>query len=391
MAVVFRQQGHSLGILFLCLLSMLPLSAAAQSCWPLWQGFGSHFIQGDGRVLADESEQRFSSSEGQAYALFFSLVANDRGMFDRILGWTAVNLSEGDLGVRLPAWQWGKRVDGNWGVMDANPASDADVWLAYTLLEAGRLWHETRYTVLGKLMLANIRAHEIRELSGLGAMLLPAPTGFELEQRGGRLNPSYLPVQLLRAFAKTDPSGPWAGLIANNLKLLQGVNPKGFAPDWAAYSPGRGFIVDTERGGVGSYDAIRVYLWWGMLPKRDSMSTPMKKTLYGMNRLIPSREVSPPLTVDTQSGEISGVSPPGFSAALLPYFATIENARALRLQRDRLLTQLHASGDAVLIGASPRYYDQVLALFGQGWLEHRFGFSLQGQLVVHWNRPCSER
>lgn len=388
MAALLRQPGRQLGILLLCLL--LPLSAGAQSCWPLWQAFGNRFIQGDGRVLADESERRFSSSEGQAYALFFSLVANDRSLFDRVLGWTSVNLAEGDLGSRLPAWQWGKRADGNWGVMDSNPASDADAWLAYTLLEAGRLWHEARYTALGKLVLANVRAHEVRELPRGSAMLLPAPTGFELEQGGARLNPSYLPVQLLRAFAKVDPSGPWTEVAASNLKLLRAVSPKGFAPDWAAYRPDRGYMVDPERGGAGSYDAIRVYLWWGMLSKQDTMSASLKKVLYGMNRLIPDREVSPPLTVDTQSGAASGVSPPGFSAALMPYFSAMGNASALRLQRDRLVAQQQASGEA-LLGANPRYYDQVLALFGQGWVEHRFEFSSQGQLVVHWKQSCPEK
>lgn len=381
---MLRQPGHQLGILLLFLSSLLPQAVCAQSGWPLWQGFGTRFIQGDGRVLADESEQRFSSSEGQAYALFFSLIANDRGMFERILGWTAVNLSAGDLGAKLPAWQWGKKTDGNWGVMDSNSASDADAWLAYTLLEAGRLWHEARYTALGKLMLSNIRAHEMRDLPELGAMLLPGPVGFELEQGGVRLNPSYLPVQLLRAFAQAEPSGPWTTLIENNLKLLQAVSPKGFAPDWTVYRPGRGYLVDTERDSTGSYDAIRVYLWWGMLSPQDPMSAQLKKMLYGMNQLVPRREVSPPETVNTRTGEVSGVSPSGFSAALLPYFSTMGNAKALRLQRDRLLTQQQTAGNDVLIGTTPRYYDQVLALFGQGWIEHRFRFSPQGHLVVHW-------
>ena len=31
-------------------------------------------------------------------------------------------------------------------------ASDADLWIAYTLLEAGRLWKERRYTALGTLI-----------------------------------------------------------------------------------------------------------------------------------------------------------------------------------------------------------------------------------------------
>jgi endoglucanase len=370
-------------ILFLLL---LPSLAWSQPCadWSLWHAFDKRFIQADGRVLADESEQHYSTSEGQAYALLFSLLANDRDDFDRILVWTRDNLAGGDLSARLPAWQWGKRTDGTWGVVDQNSASDADTWLAYTLLEAGRLWHEPRYTSLGNLLLANIRVHLVREFLGIGQMLMPAATGFDLAGGGARFNPSYYPVQLLRVFAKVDPEGPWGELIENNFKLMQAAMPKGYVPDWVAYVPGKGFFSDPA---LGSHDAIRVYLWWGMLDKHDPMAARLKTVLYGMNQWIPRHEITPPLSVDTVTGVVSGVSPPSFSAALLPYFSTMKNKRALALQNDRL-SAYQVDG---LIGQDPRYYDQVLALFGQGWLAHHFSFSSQGQLVVQWNSSCSAK
>lgn len=363
------------------------LSACAQPCddWPLWRAFSGSFIQADGRVLADESEQRFSTSEGQAYALFFALVANDRTAFDRVLGWTRDNLAAGDLTSALPAWQWGKNPDGNWGVVDRNSAADADTWLAYTLLEAGRLWREPRYAAQGNLLLANIRVHLVRHFPGAGAMLLPAMTGFDLASGGVRLNPSYYPVQLLRAFSKADPSGPWREVIDNNLKLLRAASFKGFVPDWLAYVPGQGYLPDMKSGATGSHDAIRVYLWWGMLSRQDPMSAKLKNVLFGVNQMIPKHEIAPPLLVDTQTGAVSGISPPGFSSALLPYFSTMGNVAALRLQNERLTAHTAANG---LIGQDLRYYDQVLTLFGKGWLEHRFAFSPHGQLAVEWTRSC---
>ena len=84
--------------------------------------------------------------------MFFALVANDRARFDKLLGWTQDNLAGGDLTQRLPAWSWGKSPDGSWKILDPNPASDADLWMAYALLEAGRLWHEPRYEKLGTAM-----------------------------------------------------------------------------------------------------------------------------------------------------------------------------------------------------------------------------------------------
>lgn len=357
--------------------------AWANDDWPLWRAFSSRFIQADGRVLADESEQRYSTSEGQAYALFFTLVANDRSAFDRILLWTRDNLAGGDLSAHLPAWQWGKNPDGVWGVVDKNSASDADIWLAYTLMEAGRLWHEPRYTAQASLMLAQIRIQLIRDMPGSGPMLLPAATGFDLDQGGARLNPSYMPVQLMRAFAKADPHGPWHALIGNNLKMLQAASMKGYVPDWVAYVPGRGYLTDPKFGANGEHDAIRVYLWWGMLSSQDPMKARLKKIVSGMNQLIPKHEVSPPLTAQTQTGAVSGTSPPSFSAALLPYFSSMGNKAALILQQERLMT--HQDGNTgVLIGHELHYYDQVLALFGQGWMDRRFSFSPQGQLAVQW-------
>ena len=238
------------------------------------------------------------------------------------------------------------------------------------------------------LLLASIRVHLLRELPGLGVTLLPGETGFDLEQGGSRLNPSYFPVQLLRVFAKTDPDGPWSAVIENNLKMLRAVSARGFVPDWVAYIPGKGFQPDPKQDAVGSYDAIRVYLWWGMLSRQDTMSSRLKKVISGMHQLIPAREVIPPLTVDAQTGAVSGVSPPSFSAALLPYFVTMGNKAAARLQQDRLVgTRDAATG--VLIGQAPRYYDQVLTLFGEGWMEQRFAFASQGQLVVKWTLSCA--
>jgi endoglucanase len=64
----------------------------------------------------------------------------------------------------------------------------------------------------------------------------------------------------------------------------------------------------------------------------------------------------------------------------------MNNSAALKLQSDRLASQ---PVGGLLIGENLRYYDQVLALFGQGWMAHKFAFSSQGQLVVQWNSSCS--
>ncbi|WP_369468634.1 glycosyl hydrolase family 8, partial [Enterococcus faecalis] len=180
----------------------------------------------------DQHQTRYTTSEGQAYALFFSLVANERGRFDTLLRWTERHLAAGDLTARLPGWRWGRHDSGEWTLVDANPASDADLWLASTLLEAARLWNMPSYGLLGHALLARIEASELVRLPGLGWMLLPAPEGFQTDTARWRFNPSYLPIHQLRYFAALRGGSPWTEIIANTLAMLRAVAPHGFVPDW---------------------------------------------------------------------------------------------------------------------------------------------------------------
>ena len=128
------------------LLATAPTLAADCADWPAWQDFARQFISADGRVIDPSSPRKITTSEGQAYAAFFALVGNDPARFAQLLDWTRDNLAAGDLSARLPAWLWGQRDDGQWGVLDANAASDADVWLAYSLIEAGAREGGSRFT-----------------------------------------------------------------------------------------------------------------------------------------------------------------------------------------------------------------------------------------------------
>ncbi len=147
--------------------------------WSAWTGFKQDFLQPDGRVI-DVSAGGYTTSEGQAYALFFALIANDRTAFDAILSWTRNNLAGGDMTARLMAWKWGERSDHSWGVIDEHAASDADLWMAYTLSQAGRLWHDDILSAQAELIQARIANELVVQIEGVGPVLLPGPVGFSL-------------------------------------------------------------------------------------------------------------------------------------------------------------------------------------------------------------------
>lgn len=362
------------------------------SSWPLWQDFNKHFVTADARVLAANTPARDSFSEAQSYAMFFALVANDQPMFDRLWRWSLQNLAAGDLANKLPAWHWGRAADNSWGVLDANSASDADLWFAYALLEAGRLWQRPDLSADGRQLLANVVRQEVIKLPGLGAMLLPGPYGFIQADGSWRLNPSYLPLPLLRRFALEAPDGPWNEIAANTVKMIKASAPKGFAPDWVSYRAPAGrkasFDVDPVAGPTGSYDAIRVYLWAGMTASDDPLAGALLKALPGMSWRTP-RNAVPPEKVSARNGVAHGHGPYGFSAALLPYLqlTATREIQTQQTERARTLQALSLQPER-LAKAAPSYYDHVLSLFGLGWTENRYQFMSNGQVQLKWQKTC---
>ena len=163
-------------VLAAVMLAALPLRAACT--WPAWEQFKKDYISEGGRVIDPSDTRKITTSEGQSYALFFALAANDRKAFDLLLTWTRDNLASGDLNAHLPAWLWGQKDKDAWAVIDNNSASDADVWIAWSLVEAGRLWKDRDYTRTGKALLKRIVSEEVVNVPGLGAMLLPGKVGF---------------------------------------------------------------------------------------------------------------------------------------------------------------------------------------------------------------------
>jgi endoglucanase len=357
-----------LTVVVLCMVK--PVNCSGDT-WPLWEAYAEQFIQADGRVI-DPADGGRTTSEGQAYAMFFALVANDRARFASLLQWTRHNLVNGEADNRLPAWLWGRRKDGTWGIVDSNSAADADTWLAYTLVEAGRLWEQPHYRRMGVELVRQIERYEVATLPGLGPMLLPGSRGFEAMASLWRLNPSYLMLQHFHRFAAILPNGPWQEIATNSALALLLGSPRGIAPDWVGYHESKRFVPDPGTGPIGSYDAIRVYLWAGMLAESDPLRSLIQSALSGIQRAI-TEQGGLPEKLDTVTGEPSGNAPRGFYYAVLPYLEALGDKRRASLLKKRMLRNHHAASG---------YYDRNLLLFSEGWREKRFTFSQQGELQL---------
>lgn len=362
------------------LMSLMLVAAVEVDCagptWPaLYQSYVRAFLDNQIRVIDRDTGDR-TTSEAQAYAMFFALVANDRSRFDGLLRWTELNLAAGDLTAQLPAWLWGRDSSDRWGVLDTNAAADADVWMAYVLLEAGRAWNDQRYTAIGRSLAKRIAAEEVADIGGIGPVLMPAPKGFRQDD-AIRLNASYLPLQVFVGLGHLLPDGPWERIAQRISILVSASAPHGFATDWVDFAPGRSFSASD----AGSYDAIRVYLWAGMLdpaaPGRDAIL----RSLSGMADWL-RKNAAPPEKVRRDGSVEVPNGPVGFSAALLPYLSAIGEKKLADAQSGRLRSALDSRTG--LYGRPSKYYDQNLALFALGWTERRFWFDSSGTLRTWW-------
>ena len=330
------------------------------------------------RVIDHDAGDR-TTSEGQAYGMFFALVADDRSHFDGLLRWTEKNLAGGDLSANLPAWLWGYAANKRWGVIDGNSAADADIWMAYTLLEAGKAWNEPRYSKIGAALARHIAADEVVQVPDLGTIVAPGLTGFR-HGNSYRLNASYMPLQLILRLDQLMPDGPWKKVAETIPALVKVSAPHGFVSDWTDIKVDTGLQAAPT---VGSYDAIRVYLWAGTLDKSTTGRDTLLKSLSGMEQYLhanatPPAKMRPDGTVEDPKG------PVGFSAALIPFAEALSDVQVENRQMSRLQSDLKP--ESGLFGSPPRYYDQNLALFGLGFSEHQFWFDSDGALKLRWEK-----
>ena len=340
----------------LSVLMALTLVSSAQA-WTHWDQFkSSHFAAG--RVIDFNDERLITTSEGQSYALFFALVANDRATFDAMLGWTEKHLANGSLSKHLPAWLWGQ--SGETGaVIDSNNAVDSDMWIAYVLLEAGRLWNDDRYSKKGQALLKLLKS-QVRYVNGIGQVLLPGRVGFEKDETI-TLNTSYYPLMLLRRFAVEDAY--WQSVFDGCLRATLRSAPNGYAPDWVTFDKD-GHITKTSDA-VGSYNAIRVYLWAGMMSSKDPVREILKNHFAPMVRSTERFNVAVE-KVDVNTAQANDSGSLGFAASVLPL---MDQGKSAELIRTYLM-------NAPII--KDNYYGNVLTLFGLGFDQKYFAFDQNG-------------
>lgn len=358
-------KSHLTPLLLAGTMSALMMMANQAAAWPMWDSFKTVNIDENYRVIDYSDSRSITTSEGQSYAMFFALVADDRETFAKLLHWTEANLSAGDITKNLPSWLWGKSGSG-WGIIDDNNATDSDLWIAYDLLEAARLWNEPAYEKKALAMMERLK-RDVRDVPNLGKVLLPGGSGFD-HPTHVTLNPSYYPVFILRRLSEVDPY--WKEVAEGTIRALVRTAPAGFSPDWAKIDKA-GKLVPPEGDDytIGSYNAIRVYLWTAMLSPEDPAYGLLMRQFDPMRRLT-ERMNMPPEKVNVVTGAANQPGNPGFGACLLEMLGESKTAALIR-------TVIESEP---IIGEN--YYRNVLMLYGAGFDRGLFRFDPNGRLVL---------
>jgi endo-1,4-beta-D-glucanase Y len=315
----------------------------------LWEQYKADFISNDGRVI-DNHQGMISHSEGQGYGLRLAAIYNDKTTFDKIWNWTKNNLKV--RADNLFAWQWGKRPNGEWKVIDYNNATDGDILIAYALLKAHEKWHDAGYKSEALRTIQDIRTSLSIDWHG-HTFLLPGYRGFNTDNHV-EINPSYSILAAFRQFAKEERRPFWEKVYQDSLYLIdQSCFGKWCLPaDWLILTEGR-ISLPADRAPYFGSEAIRILLH---LSTEKSPHFPK-----GVGKILDTyKQIGYlPLWIDLEKDSFS------LQAASAGYYAIYALA-AKRLGDDALSAKLLKEARGKLSEDKKAYYSFSLYLLATG-------------------------
>lgn len=332
-----------------------------------WNYYKKKFISSDGRVI-DYQRSSVSTSEGQAYAMLRSLLMRDKTTFDKTYDWARYNLQHKTD--RLFAWLWGQKQQGQqreieYGILDANGASDAGVEIAASLILASKVWGQTSYMEDAQKILNDIWDKETVTIKG--ERILSAGTN-QNKSMDVEVNPSYFMPYYFRIFAKVDKEHDWQKLVDSSYRLTNwciGNIKSGLPPDVFYINRNTGIITFDKDKSDFSYDAVRIFyrFYIDYAITRDPRTRKLlQRSEIFINRWVKEGKF---YTNYKQNGQLKNYDEAiGSIALLLPAIGIYDRKIANEIYRNRIKEKYSNEG---FCGDPMDYYAQNLVWFGN-WL-----------------------
>jgi endoglucanase len=337
-----------------------------------WQAYKQQFIQADGRVIDREADDR-TVSEGQAYAMLRAVLIDDPETFAQTLGWAEQNLQrktpDGQISDSLWAWKWGQDANGNWGTLDPNFASDADLDAITALILAARRWNRPDYLTLAQTKLEDLwNLSTMRVPATSQRYFLPGPAESFVQPDRLILNPSYLAPYAFRLFAQVD-SRDWLSLVNSSYQVLNeaaALSPQGLPGDWVVLNLGtrqlEATLADETEPSIYGFDAYRV--WWRVAIDAVWFEEAQAKSFLQAHlqslRSQWQSEQNIPAQINLQGEAIVPYESTAQYGMLYAAFSLIDPAVAAEIHQQKLLPTYRRG----IWDSNDAYYTQNLCWFG---------------------------
>nr|WP_314843407.1 glycosyl hydrolase family 8 [uncultured Microbacterium sp.] len=301
----------------------------------------------DGRVIRHD-EGGDTVSEGQAYGLFAALIADDEDRFDEIWEWTQNELVRSD---GLMAWRWD---DG--GIVDDEPASDADLDAARALVLAGDRFGRDDLRQDG-VDLATVIADRMTVETDRGRILLPGL--WAADRQPYAYNPSYASPVAFDVLGAATGDPRWAELQAGSADVTAEIlTATDLPPDWAQiHTDG---LIEPMPGPLGEGDPVQ----YGfdaprMLLRYAEACTPADVALAGLPFATLDREQDVAARLDLGGGAlVAEQSPLGLTA----------RAAAAQASQDPAAAAADLERAAQLSTEYPTYYGSAWVMLATAML-----------------------
>ena len=239
--------------------------------------FLARYVAPDGRVVRlDQGGD--TVSEGQAYALLLAEAAGRTATFRRVWGWTKAHLSRPD---GLLAYH----ADAT-GVLDAEPAADADLLAAWALTRY-RGPRPSAYLQDGRRLAAAVLANELAYPRAGDPVLAAGPWATPLP---AWIDPSYFAPLAFAGLDEALPDGRWRALERNAVSLTSALAAGGHVlpPDWASLAAGGAIAPRPPPSGTPDrvqygLEAQRIVVWFASACDRNAraLAAHWRRLLHG--------------------------------------------------------------------------------------------------------------
>lgn len=336
--------------------------ASHERTWNLYNKFISARFANN-TIVAPLENGNFETAEALAYAMFFALTQKDKEHFDTLLSTVEKTLCRGDISANLPYGM--KEVSSTDKDKYQSTVTRANLFLVYDLLTAYEFFSDESYKQKALGLASLIRKECTYSHSILGTLLLPS-VNTVAKRHAVTISPNIFAPFVMQKIGQYDIE--FLALYDNTVTAVVRGSGDGYVADSLTFNQDGDEIIGMNT--VGSFDALRFYLWLGLTCESDPNRRLLIPLYENMLKDI-EKDLNVPKVANLYTHEVSGVGTLSYMASTM--------LLSEKKDRDYFRTVLknHVFKD-------DEFYAEVMSLFALGFDDHFFRFDHDGSLILEY-------